>query len=168
MIIIYPWICSCINYSRRIVAVRDRLVRGARGNLYQSLAMGANVGGLSITAGVNIYKSLVRPILEYGQEIIGDKPWDEAELIQQKYCKRILNVRQSTMRETVLAELGLMKLSSRRDLLRLRFWRKLASDYINNSKLQYNQQSIAGIVYGYSYSEFNVEKMILHCQIYLC
>ena len=145
---------------------RKRLIRGARANMIRALAMGANVGELSIKAGINIYKSLVRSILEYGAEVIGgsgDSEWNEAELIQQQYCKRILNIRNTTMRDTVLTELGLMKLSSRRDLLRLRFWHKLATEYMNNNKINNtNQKSLAGIVYGYSYNEFNRMNSLLN------
>ncbi len=73
------------------------------------------------------------------------------------------------MHETVLGELNLMKLLSRRDLLRLRFWYKLSVCRKNNTWLIGNKQSLSGLIYDYSYKQFEsmkdpFKKKQLQCQ----
>ena len=69
--------------------------------------------------------TLVRPILEYGAEVWGGEKWEEAEKLQREMGKRILGLKESTNNEVVLGELGWWKMKTRRDMIRLRYWRKL-------------------------------------------
>ena len=71
------------------------------------------------------------------------------------------------MRESVLGELNLMKLASRRDLSRLRFWYKLSLCRKNNARLIGNKQSLSGLIYDYSFKQFESMKnplSLIQCQ----
>ena len=70
------------------------------------------------------WEVLVRPLLEYGAEIWGEKKWKEGELLQLEMGRRVLGVSKLTTREVIQGELGLHSVRSRRILLRLKFWRR--------------------------------------------
>jgi hypothetical protein len=81
--------------------------------------------GISVKALLRGWQVLVRPVLEYGAEIWGEKSWKKGEALQLEMGRRVLGVSKSTTREVIQGELGLGKISSRRILLRLRFWSKI-------------------------------------------
>ena len=56
---------------------------------------------------------------------MGTEKWHEAEKIQRQMGRRILGLRKNSNNEVVYGELGWWRLKTRRDLLRLRFWRKI-------------------------------------------
>jgi hypothetical protein len=91
----------------------------------QTWGMGIQSGVLSVDAAKKIWMTLVRPILEYGAEVWGEQKWEEAEKLQRDMGKRILGLKESTNNEVVLGELGWWKMKTRRDMIRLRYWRKL-------------------------------------------
>ena len=88
-------------------------------------AMGVNSGMLSVKAAEKVWKALVRPKVEYGAEIWGGGDWEEGEKLQRNMGKRILGLKESTTNEAVRGELGWWSLKARRDMMRLRFWRKI-------------------------------------------
>jgi hypothetical protein len=81
--------------------------------------------GISVKALLRGWQVLVRPVLEYGAEIWGEKIWKQGEDLQIEMGRRVLGVSKMTTREVIQGELGLEKLSSRRMLLRLNFWSKI-------------------------------------------
>ena len=81
--------------------------------------------GISVKAMLRGWEVLVRPIIEYGAEIWGEKEWKEGERLQMEMGKRVLGVSVKTTNEVVQGELGLGRVKSRRVLLRLRFWYKI-------------------------------------------
>ena len=87
---------------------------------------GLGVGkGLSVRALLRGWEVLVRPLLEFSCEIWGEKPWKQLENLQGEMGRRVLGVTRTTTKEVIQGELGLISISSRRILLRLRFWEKL-------------------------------------------
>merc|ERR1711953_488610 len=58
---------------------------------------------------------------------MGGEKWEEAEKLQREMGKRILRLKVSTNNEVVLGELGWWKMKARRDMIRLRYWRKLVN-----------------------------------------
>jgi hypothetical protein len=79
-------------------------------------------------AAINVWKALIRPVLEYAAEVVdyGDNgEWKEADRIQLSMAKRILGVPPTTADAAVRGELGWWTLKGRRDMLRLRYWGKL-------------------------------------------
>src|ERR1700722_10272407 len=104
--------------------------------------------GISAKAVLRGWQVLVRPRLEYGAEIWGEKKWKEGDDLQMEMGRMVLGVSKMTTREVIQGELGLGKLSSRRIILRLRFWSKIIK--MKNNRLVckiYNkrrQEFIAG------------------------
>ena len=101
------------------------LIEKGKKNMRIAWAMGTRKGRLTVRAAIGVWKTIVRPIIEYGAEISGAGEWEEAERLQREMAKRILGLKESTNNEVVLGELGWWKLKSRRDMLRLRYWRRL-------------------------------------------
>ena len=87
--------------------------------------------GLMPRTAAALWKTIVRPVLEYAAELwAGDIPSkliDRAEKIQTNYAKSILGLVgcQSVPHDFLRAELGLEKLTSRWEKLRLGYWRRL-------------------------------------------
>jgi hypothetical protein len=91
---------------------------------------------------------LVRPIMEYGAELWGEKKWKEGEDLQMEMGRRVLGVSRMTTREVIQGELGLSKARSRRILLRLKFWYKIISMKKNRLIYQVYRQRRAEFVRG--------------------
>ena len=104
---------------------KNRLKAKAEKAMSAAWGMGLRGGSLSVKAAEGVWKALVSPILEYGAEIWGDKKWKDGAQIQKKMGKRILQLKKTTADEVVLGELGWWPLKARRDMLRLRYWRKI-------------------------------------------
>ena len=81
--------------------------------------------GVSARAVLRGWQVLVRPVLEYGAEIWGEKKWKAGEDLQFEMGRRVLGVSKRTTREVIQGELGLQQISSRRVIMRLRFWNKI-------------------------------------------
>ena len=79
--------------------------------------------GTSARAILRGWEVLVRPVLEYGAEIWGEKKWKEGEMLQMEMGRRVLGISKMTTKEVIQGELGLKSIRSRRVILRLRFWR---------------------------------------------
>lgn len=104
--------------------VKERMIEKARKRIAGLCGAGIKQG-LSVSAAVRGWEVLVRPVMEYGCEIWGEKRWKEAEELQTKLGRRILGVSRKTAGAAVLGELGWWRMEARRDLARLRFWGKL-------------------------------------------
>jgi hypothetical protein len=63
--------------------------------------------GVSARALLRGWQVLVRPVLEYGAEIWGEKTWKEGEGLQIEMGRRVLGVSKMTTREVIQGELGL-------------------------------------------------------------
>ena len=105
--------------------LKDRLAEKTRRKMNVAWAMGVQSGHLPVLVADRIWKVLVRPTAEYGAAIWGEDRWDVIEKIQRDIGKRILGMEQSTCNEVILGELGWWTMKARRDMLRLRYWRKL-------------------------------------------
>src|SRR6185436_9763415 len=84
--------------------------------------MGMGEGSLSVKGALNLYYALVRSVLEYGAAVWGRGRWEEGEKVQREMGRRILRCHSKTCNEAVQGELGWWRLSTRRDLLRLKYW----------------------------------------------
>jgi len=105
---------------------RLRLATKARMNVSKVWSMGMRDGGLSVKATVNLYEALVRSVLEYGAEVSSNTGWEAAERVQREIGRRILRCHGKTTNEAVLGELGWMRLQSRREYLKLKYWIKIS------------------------------------------
>ena len=73
----------------------------------------------------HIWNTLVRPLLEYGAEIWGFKKWEEAEILHRDYGRFLLGHQRYSSKAAIYGDLGWITLESRRDMIHLRYWRKL-------------------------------------------
>ena len=102
-----------------------RILKKAKRNMTQSLAMGIKGGFMTIRLANTIWTSLVRSIVEYGCEIWGDRPVPDLEKLQLQMGKRILRCGKKMTEEVVRGELGWERQKSRGDEMRLRYWSKI-------------------------------------------
>jgi hypothetical protein len=124
----YTYLGLVMTKGRRWKKYKEKVIRKAKACVAMSWGMGIQVGGLSTLAAVNVWKTLVRPVLEYGAEVLDygvRREWVEAERIQLRMGRRILGCVSTTANEVVRGELGWMTMKSRRDLLRLGYWGKV-------------------------------------------
>jgi hypothetical protein len=104
---------------------KERIAEKARRNVSRVWYMGMRYGGLSVRAGINVYKALVRSVLEYGAEVWNPAQWEEGERVQREMGRRILRCHGKTTNEAVLGELGWWTLQARREYLKIKFWIRL-------------------------------------------
>ena len=88
-------------------------------------AMGMWSGKLPATLGDQVYKAMVRPLLEYCSEVWSIRPWPAAEAIQLSMGKRILKCSPHTPSEAVRGDLGWPSMEARYQQARVCFWGKL-------------------------------------------
>lgn len=150
----YKYLGLDVYVSLRWNVMRSRLYAKARSKLSYALSVHNCHDVLNVGLGVQLWKTLIRPCLEYGCEIWGDTEWKEAEQLQRLAAKRILHCSVNTTNEAVLGELGWWSMRARFDLLRLRFWGKVVNMSLG---------SVVKRVYNESASTFESEyKWLFH------
>ena len=128
----YTYLGVDVKSNRSWKDFKDKAISKARRCMAMSWGMGIHVGGLSSKAAINAWKALIRPVMEYGAEVIQYSQnmsgrWKEAEGIQMQMGRRILGCRSKTTNAAVRGELGWQTLKARRDMLRMTYWGKLVS-----------------------------------------
>ena len=89
-----------------------------------------------------IWMSLVRSVIEYGNEIWGDACTNDFEKIQLQMGKRILRCSSRTSEEVVRGELGWERQKARGDEMRLRYWGKIKRmDNVTPNFQQYAEET---------------------------
>ena len=107
---------------------RKRLIARARARLNFAWTLGVHTGHTSVRTAVEIWRTMVCPILDWGAEIWPTdevNKWAEAEAMQKDVMRRILQCRSKTTTEAVRGELGWWTMKGRRTMLRLRYWGRL-------------------------------------------
>ena len=72
-----------------------------------------------------LFDSMIEPILIYGSEVCGYENLKFIEQIHLKYCKRVLQVRNTTPNFMVLGELGRFPIEVKVKLKMISFWSRL-------------------------------------------
>jgi len=85
-------------------------------------ALGMYSGKLPVPIGIQMYKSLVRPLMEYAGEIGSLRPWKEADQLQRLMGRRILHCWSRTPTAAIRGELGLLSMEARYQQLKLSLW----------------------------------------------
>ena len=119
--------------SARWRTVLNRKIITAEQVMRRVIVSGFRRGHMKAENCVKIWKGLIRPILEYGLEVIsGPKAtMKKLETVQHKMGCAILGLPTSTSATYVRSELGLVAITTRQDDLRLRWWRRLATSKEN-------------------------------------
>ena len=109
----------------------DRVIAKARNKSRDLLWICRRDVGLRPRSAVTMWKAVVRPILEYAAELwageISKAKANEIERIQTDFARAVLGLAgvHGVPNVLVRAELGLEKLESRREKLRLGYWRRI-------------------------------------------
>ena len=72
-----------------------------------------------------VYKAMVRPLIEYCAEVWSVAAWKEAERLQSTMVKRILRVSTRCSSTIVRGELGWISIDARWQKARINYWRKI-------------------------------------------
>lgn len=123
----YKYLGLELYLSLRWDGMHERLYAKARAKFAKAFGMANSTRLLNVEFGVQLWKALIRPVLEYGCELWADEVWEQGEQLQRMVAKRILRCEDSTTNEAVLGELGWWTLKARSDMLRLRFWGKIVN-----------------------------------------
>ena len=116
-----------VNKKNSLSDSVDYLVNQARKALYQAYKYSSPVvGKLSPPLAFKVFDSQIRPILEYGCEILlQGKEIDQIEKFHLSFLKNVLNVRQQTPSDAVYAETGSFPLFVRQQFLALKYWSRI-------------------------------------------
>ena len=106
---------TCLKFK----AYRKRAVSRAHRAAMAISGLGMYSGKLPVPLAVQMYKALVRPLMEYAAEITTSRNWPEAETLQLALAKRMLQCKIRTPTEAVMGDLGLMQMDMRFMQLRL-------------------------------------------------
>ena len=115
------------NWNPHVV----RVIANARNRSRDLLWLCRRDKGLRPRSAATLWKAIVRPMLEYAAELwagdIAKEKVREAEKIQTDFARAVLGLTgvYGVPNVLVRAELGLEKLESRREKLRLGFWRRI-------------------------------------------
>jgi exonuclease III len=104
---------------------RKRMEVKATRVMHMIAACGLYSGKLSVELACQLYKALMRPLLEYAAEITSLTEWKQAESMQMKMAKRILQCPIRTSNTAVRGELGWMTMEARYLIARLNLWAKM-------------------------------------------
>ena len=94
---------SCRNkWSKAVSNLADQ----ARKAMFSIFSFERKVGVITHEVYFKLFDSLILPILLYGSELWGFQQFMQIEMVQLKYCKHFLGVRQNTTNEAVLGDCG--------------------------------------------------------------
>jgi hypothetical protein len=74
---------------------------------------------------IELFDSLVSPILNFSAEVWGTHSSPEVEAIHSKFCRKLLGVKLSTNREALYGELGRFPMWLSRHIIILKYWVKI-------------------------------------------
>ena len=77
---------------------------------------------LHISQKINLFDSLVLPVLNYSAEVSGYHSCPDVEVIFSKFCKRILCVEQSTNLNALHSELRRIPMQAYRKRIIIKYW----------------------------------------------
>jgi hypothetical protein len=128
-----PW-SSCYRYlgvelpcspGRPFALFRRRMLASATSAAGQLAAMGLKSGKLPVPLGVQVYRALVQPLLEFAAEVTSLAPWPAADRLHAGSAKRILQIPRTASTTAALGDLGFSTLGGRFQLLRLGLWGRI-------------------------------------------
>ena len=81
---------------------------------------------------MQLYNTLIEPVLKYGSEIWGYHKAPEIESILSKICRILLCVKRSTNLDAMYGELGCLPMYIRRQLSMTKYWLKILQSHENS------------------------------------
>ena len=80
---------------------------------------------------LDIFYSLVLPVLNYSAEVWGTHPCQDIESVFSKFCRRVLCIKPSTNLNGIYSELGRTPMTIHRKLIIIKYWIKILSSKRN-------------------------------------
>ena len=121
------------NFNKGISILRNQASRAMFSLIKKSRRL-----GLDVDVQLQLFDSLILPIMLYGCEVWGFKKVEILEKLQLQYCKILLNMKKCTPNVMVLGELGRLPMEFYVNCRMLGFWHKLVTG---------NQNKILCILY---------------------
>ena len=121
----YLGVMVALQGTKMNKARKNRCLASAKRACWSVYHMGVLCGSIGVLEGVELWKTFVRPCLEYAAGAVssgGKDEWKEVEVLQRSFFKRVLRVKRSFPDGVLKGDLGLWSERGRRDLLKLRFW----------------------------------------------
>ena len=114
------------NYNGKFGKTKKHLVDQARKAMF-SLIRKARKLFLPIDIQLHLFDSMIMPILLYGTEVWGCENVDIIDKFYLKFCKSLLDVKQTTPSVMVYGELGALPLHLKIKCRVLNFWYRIVS-----------------------------------------
>ena len=167
----YLVVTFAIGYITNLFREHFRLTLDkARSRVATIRRFGFHKGGLSLPSSIKLYKSLVRPILEYGAQSLAysryctlskpDRPTSFAkdlEHFQTQTLKQLIGCPRNTPPALVRLFCGVEPITGRLDVLKLRYFWKLLNghpDSITSKILAYRKKNLLGFQRGFGQQVF--------------
>jgi len=152
-------LCTTYNYLGITFTARginnsslDVLVNQANKSLATLQSNMAGIGTFPPAVSLRLFHTCVTPVLCYGSEVWGYQRANKMQCVLNKWCKRILGVKNSTCNAAVAGELGQYPLIIMRKINMLKYWLKIVNG--SHNRLRYIM---------YSYMKTNVHRIIPGC-----
>ena len=120
----YAYLGVIFKYNGTFLETKKKLVEQAEKALYCVYKL-ARKETLPVDIQLLLFYSMIEPILIYGSEVWGYENLKFIEQIHLKYCKRVLQVRNTTPNFMVLGELGRFPIEVKVKLKMISFWSRL-------------------------------------------
>ena len=122
---------------------------------------------LSTTQKAKLYDSLLTPVLNYASEVWGYHEARDVELVHNKFCRKILNVKKSTNIEALYGELGRTPMKVMRKISLIKFWIKILNSD-ENSLLYWvytvlKEDADTGVTYNGSNWAYQIKQILQTC-----
>ena len=127
----YLYLGLIMNYNGSFVKAKTKLINQARRALFAVYRRIKNQP-IPVDLQLKLFESLVEPILLYGSEVWGFENTCSLEKMHLQFCKKILQVRETTPSYMIYGELGCYPLSIKIKLRIISYWNRLIS---NENKL---------------------------------
>lgn len=141
----YKYLGVFFARSGCFLTTRNYLKNQATKAMY-SLLQKCRKHNMSIECQLDMFDKAILPILLYGSEIWGFEKFDILERVHLKFCKIILNLKQTTPASIVYGELGRYPISVSIKLRMVKFWCRLVNG---------DDNKISSILYKLLFINFN-------------
>ncbi len=123
----YKYLGLLFNYNGRFRKGELNLKEQATKALYSVLGKSRRKFDLPVDIQIDLFNSMVLPVLTYSCEIWGHYIVREVELLHFKFCKQILLVHKNTCNDMVYGELGVFPLTIHIKCKMIVYWARLIS-----------------------------------------
>ena len=156
----YSYLGVNFNYNCSFVNNKKKLVDQAQKAMYALYRKIRNIS-IPVDLQLNMFDTLIMPILTYGCEIWGFENIQTLEKIHLQFCRNILKVRTSTPKYMIYGELGRTTIDVNIKVRMISFWNKLLCNTNKLSSILYRLMlHLHGTARGVNFKYINYLKSI--------